>query len=394
MAKGKGASGTGTIRKKTVTKPNGKKYTYWEGRFTVGFDPGTGKQIQRSVTGKTQKEVSQKIREATTELDRGTYKEPSRLTVAEWLDTWTRDYLGGVKPLTAQTYTEQVKKHIKPSLGAIKLESLTTQMIQTFYNGLTKGDNPLSPKTVKNIHGVLHKALAQAEANGLIRANPTKACVLPKMQKKEIRPLDSSDIMRLLDAAKNDDYINLFTVAIFTGMRQGELLGLSWDCVDFDLGVITVKQQLQRKDGKYYLLTPKSGKPRRVTPAPLVLDALRNEQKRQNEDQAVAGSVWSNPLNLVFTDASGKNLVRRTVDKHYKKILEQSGLDDHRFHDLRHTFAVTSLVAGDDIKTVQENLGHATAAFTLDVYSHVTDQMRKDSASRMQAYFESLKNSQ
>ena len=174
-------------------------------------------------------------------------------------------------------------------------------------------------------------------------------------------------------------------------MRQGELLGLSWECVDFKTGIITVKQQLQCKDGNYFLETPKSGKGRTILPAPLVMDALRSQRERQQREQALVGTLWDNKFNLVFTDASGKYLVRRTVVKHFKKITERAGISgDARFHDLRHSFAVSSLYAGDDIKTVQANLGHATAQFTLDVYGHVTQKMRQDSASRMQKFYEQL----
>ncbi len=175
------------------------------------------------------------------------------------------------------------------------------------------------------------------------------------------------------------------------GMRQGELLGLTWDCVDFETGIITVKQQLQCKDGTYFFETPKNGKGRTILPAPIAMDALRKEWEKQKAEQARAGNLWNNQFNLVFTDALGKNLVRRTVVKHFKKIAQRAGLaDDARFHDLRHSFAVTSLYAGDDIKTVQANLGHATAQFTLDVYGHVTQKMRQESASRMQKFYENL----
>ena len=177
---------------------------------------------------------------------------------------------------------------------------------------------------------------------------------------------------------------------MFTGMRQGELLGLAWEAVDFKTGCITVKQQLQRKDGEYFLLTPKSGKPRIIFPAPVVMDALRREQQQQALRQAQAGELWYNPFHLVFTDESGKNLVRRTVVKHFKSVAARAGVAESRFHDLRHSFAVTSLQAGDDVKTVQENLGHATAAFTLDVYGHVTAKMKQESAARMQKFFENL----
>ena len=170
------AQGSGTIRKKTVTR-SGKQYTYWEARYTVGHNPGTGKQIQRSITGKTQKEVAQKLKAATAAIDAGTYTAPSKMTVGEWLDIWAKDYLGGVKPFTVASYTGQIRNHIKPALGAVKLEALNTHTIQGFYNRLgqpQKGKPGLSPKTVKNVHGVLHKALQQAVAVGYIRFNPSE----------------------------------------------------------------------------------------------------------------------------------------------------------------------------------------------------------------------------
>ena len=386
----KTAAGTGSIRKITKTR-NGKNYSYWESRFTVGYDPNTGKQIQRSISGKTQKEVAQKLKAATAAIDAGTYIPPCKETLASWLDMWFSEYLGGIKPLTVANYEIQINKHLKPGLGTIRLDNLNPHTIQRFYNGLGNGEiATLSPKTVKNIHGVLHKALHQAVLNGYIRTNPADACVLPKIQKPEIRPLEHEQIVSLLKELPDEAYGNLFLVALFTGMRQGELLGLSWEAVDFKSGIITVKQQLQRKDGAYFLCAPKSGKPRMIAPAPFVLDALKQEQRKQQENRKNAGSLWENKWNLVFTDAIGKNLVRRTVDKHFKNIVENSGLESCRFHDLRHTYAVNSLQAGDDIKTVQANLGHATAAFTLDVYGHVSEKMRRDSANRMQQFYEQM----
>ena len=133
----KAAAGAGNIRKKTVTR-NGKEYTYWEARYTEGYDPGTGKQIQRSITGKTQKEVAAKLRAATTALDTGTYTAPSKMTVGQWLDIWAREYLGGVKETTATTYREQIKNHLKPTLGSVHLEALNTHTVQSVYNALSK----------------------------------------------------------------------------------------------------------------------------------------------------------------------------------------------------------------------------------------------------------------
>ena len=384
----KSTSGMGSIRK--VTKVvKGKEYTYYEARYTEGFDPRTGKQVQRSISDKSKKVVAQKLKAALAAIDAGTYKAPCKMTVAQWLDIWVAEYLNGVKPLTKHNYNKQVQKHFKPALGAVRLDALDTHTIQRFYNSLSASG--LSPKTVKNLHGILHCALQQAIACDYLSRNPADACKLPKVTKPEIKPLEPVEIARLLKEAEQDDYCNLFIVAMFTGMRQGELLGLAWECVDFKSGVITVKQQLQCKDGNYFLETPKSGKNRTILPAPIVMDALRNQLQRQQMEQAQAGEMWDNQFNLVFTDALGKYLVRRTVVKHFKKISQRAGIsDDARFHDLRHSFAVSSLYAGDDIKTVQANLGHATAQFTLDVYGHVTQKMRRDSANRMQKFYEQL----
>ena len=288
----------------------------------------------------------------TTSIDTGTYLPSCKLTVGEWLNTWISEYTADWKPLTVSNYSKQIKKHLIPRLGAAKLEDLDTHTIQLFYNSLTKSG--LAPKTVKNIHGVLHAALEQAISNGYIHKNPTAGCKLPKVVRPEIKPLEPEEIARMLKEAKKDAYDNLFIVAMFTGMRQGELLGLSWDNVNFKTGQITIKQQLQCKDGVYFLETPKSGKCRVLSPAPVVMEALKDEQQQQNAKKQIVGAA------------------------------------DVRFHDLRHSFAVTSLYSGDDVKTVQANLGHATAQFTLDVYGHVTQKMRQESAMRMQAFYNHL----
>ena len=388
MAKRRAAAGTGSIRKKTRTNPSGRTYTYWEARYSLGFDPVTGKQVQKSITAPTQKAAAQKLRTILASIDTGTYREPCEMTLGSWMDSWLKEYLAHTKPLTQKTYAGQVKKHIKPALGDIQLDKLDPHTIQRFYNGLTASGR--SPKTVKNIHGVLHGALQQAMANGYIPTNPTNACKLPRVVKPEIRPLEPEEIKALLREAQLDDYCNIFTVAILTGCRQGELLGLSWDYVNFETGIITIKQQLQCKDGAYFLETPKNGKSRSILPAPVVMEALRKEKEKQQAAKDYAGACFQNPWNLVFTDALGKHLVRRTVVKHFKKVCERAGIEDARFHDLRHSFAVTSLYAGDDIKTVQANLGHATAQFTLDVYGHVTQKMRQESADRMQKFYDQL----
>lgn len=184
---GRGPQGAGAIRKKNVKRGN-KTYTYWEARLTTGYDPGTGRQIQRSFSGKTQREVREKMQAAAVELAQGTYRDPCKMTLGEWLDIWLADYLGPVKPMTVENYCQHVKNHIKPALGAVKLEALQTHMIQTFYNDLQnpRGNVPgLSAKTIKCINGVLHKALQQAVAVGYLRFNPADACKLPNREKRD-----------------------------------------------------------------------------------------------------------------------------------------------------------------------------------------------------------------
>lgn len=384
------AAGTGTIRKKTVRR-DGKEYTYWEARYTEGFDPGTGKQIQRSITGKTQKEVAQKLKAATAALDSGTYTAPSKMTVGEWLDIWQEEYLGGVKPFTVVSYKGHIRNHIKPALGAIKMEALNTHTIQKFYNDLGQphGDVPgMSAKTVKNIHGILHMALQQAAATGYIRFNPTDACTLPRIVKKELTPLDEDQSKAFLNAIKGHRFEALFTVTLFTGMREGEAIGLCWDCVDFDKGSILIEKQLQREKkpgGKYVFAPLKNDKSRRITPAPWVMQILREHKEAQDAQRKQAGAQWEES-GLVFTDKIGRHLATYTVYKDFKAVVASIGCPNVRFHDLRHSYAVASIRSGDDIKTVQGNLGHATAAFTLDVYGHVTEQMKHESAQRMENY--------
>lgn len=375
----------GSVRKRTVKRKDGSERTYWEGRITQGVDPKTGKPLTITVTGSTKKEVTQRIQQSAVELNEGSYVAPSKLTLSEWLDIWMAEYQGSIKPLTKQSYAQMIKKHIKPSLGDIPLKKLTNLSIQRFYNSLT-----LAPKSVKNIHGILHKALEQAVLIGELKANPSKNCVLPKQTQREIKPFEPEEITRFLQNLETEPYKNLFLTALFTGMRQGELIGLPWDNVDFEAGTITIKQQLQCLKGEYFLQSPKHDKVRIIAPASIVMDALREEKATQEANRRAAGTAWNNEWNLVFTDALGKNLVRRTVDKHYKRILEASNIEPHRFHDTRHTFAVSMLDAGEDFKTLQTNLGHSSAAFTLNQYAHVSQKMMLQSSKRMNDYFEKL----
>lgn len=375
------ANGSGSIRKKTVTKPNGKNYIFYEARVTVGYDPVTGKQKQKSITGKTQTEVRRKMSEMIFEVDHGTYTDSSKQTLSQWLDTWLETYVKGtVKPYTLDSYTSLCNTHLKPALGYLRLDQLSPIQIQTVYNDLYRSGK-LSAKTIKNLHGVLHMALDRAVRLGLISSNPTDLCELPKAEKRDMTVLEQSDVAKLMDIWHGDRFERIYLVTLFTGMRQGEVLGLTWDCVDFKLGGIYVNKQLTKTKqvgGEYCLAPTKNSQSRFIFAAPTVMELLRQQWIEQQGKP--------NEWNLVFTNEIGGHLTHRTVYKGFKASVRALGLDDVRFHDLRHTFAVASLEAGDDIKTVQENLGHASAAFTMNVYVHASQRMKQRSASNMEHY--------
>lgn len=381
--KTKGAKGGGTIRQ----RPDGR----WEARYTLGIDPGTGKQIQKSVYGKTQKEVRQKLTAITAEIDEGTYMDVPRLKTADWLNTWVEEYIGNVKPATRKSYQDHVRLNIIPYVGAVPLSKLTAAMIQQMYNEL-QTDKGLSPKTIKNVHGVLHRALEQAQKMGYIRNNPLTAVTLPRIEKKQIKPLEDNELCAFLKEIRGDTYELVYFVTVFTGLRQGEVLGLTWDCVNFEKHTLLInKQHGKKKDTcEYCFSSLKNDRPRLIEAADGVMDALKKQQIRQQRWAARLKDGWENSDNLVFTTETGRYLCNQTVYLAFKKVMRRLHLDATRFHDLRHTYAVNSLKSGDDIKTVQENLGHQTAAFTLDVYAHATSSMKHESANRMDQYIHNV----
>lgn len=294
--------------------------------------------------------------------------------------------------LTVQTYSGLIKNHINPAIGAIELQALKGTHIQQLYNSMTKAG--LSGKMVQNVSAVLHKALNTAIKQEIIRANPCDGAERPKVERREIKPLSDSEIPLFLAAIDNSPMCNAYALCLFAGLREGECLGLSWKQVDFQRGRITISQQLQQNKagGCQYFLAPttKSGKPRTIEPPPIAFEYLRAEKRRQAENRLKAGPAWSNPDDLVFTNELGRHYVILTFYKNFKKIAASIGRPDARPHDLRHTAATVAIASGADIKSVQDLLGHATASFTLNVYAHTSEQMMKDTAARMQSYYDNL----
>lgn len=392
----KNAQGAGTIRKRSDGR--------WEARFTTGFDPATGKQVQKSIYGKTQREVREKLTELTMEVDTGTYIEPNKMTLEQWMEIWLSEYMFDKKWSTVKHYKAQARTSIIPALGHYPLSQLDPHLIQTFYNSLLRGKGrakPLSPKSIRNVHGILSKCLSTAVKLEYMRRNPTESVTLPRVVRKEIKPLTDDQVSAMVAQAGSDGFGTLFKMVVFTGLRLGEALGLTWDCVDFQRKRLTVNKQLQKRplaDGGFVFAPLKNDKVRVIAPAPFVLALLKQWQQRQMEDRLAAGCLWEGWKSegerqsaIVFTNELGGHLHPQTVYNHFKKLAASVGAPQARVHDLRHTFAVLSLQNGDDVKTVQENLGHATAAFTLDVYGHVSERMKEASAERMQQYIEAMR---
>jgi integrase len=391
------AQGSGTIRQ----RKNGR----WEARYTIGRDAGTGKQIQKSVYGASEKEVLKKLQQIHVDIENGAYTEPTKLTVGAWLGIWLNEYTSHIKQSTKSDYANKSTNHIIPALGSIPIQKLNSHTVQEFYNKLLENgrikqechikETPdgLSARTVKLTHTILHMALNQAVKLNYIKTNPTDACTLPRVVKKDMKILQGSQIPAFLKAVENHYHKALFTTLLFTGMRRGEVLGLTWECVDFSSGTILVKKQLQReriKGGKLQLVPLKNDRQRLLSPPSTVFKVLAEHRKMQAENQFSMGQVWDYS-GLVFTNCTGGALDGDAVYNSFKRMLVKNNLPPIRIHDLRHTTATLMLQNGDDYKTLQGALGHHSAGFTLDTYGHVTEKMKKDSADRMEAFIQSIK---
>jgi len=269
---------------------------------------------------------------------------------------------------------------VLPALGHLKLAALQPAHLQELYSNLLP--DGLSPKTVCNVHGVIHRALEQAASWNLVPRNVARLVSPPRAQRKEIEILGPSQVHDLIAVSKGTRLEVLIAMALATGLRQGELLALRWKDVDMDSGVLQVRRQLGR-DKQY--AKPKTAKGRRsVGLPPSTVVALSEHKVRQAQEQQLMGPEWE--FNeLVFATHSGRCLGHRNVLRDYKKLLAKAGLPDVSFHALRHTSATLLLLQAAHPKVVSERLGHSRVGVTLDVYSHVMPSMDRDVAIRLDA---------
>jgi integrase len=378
MAKKKRGNGEGSIYEH---KKNGKKVGY-RGAYTVYTATGPKR---RYVTGKTRDNVRSKLTKAMSDRDGGLVFDAGNLTVGEYLDRWLENSVKDtVRPSTYEVHRYMIHPYIVPALGRLKLKDLNPVHVRGFYR--EKLDSGLSSATVRKIHSILRKALKQAVLDGLTHRNVCEAVKPPKVEHKEIRPLDRRQTKALLEVAIGNRLEALYVLAVHTGMREGELLGLKWEDVDLERGVLRLRHALVREGGKVVLgdlKTPKSRRSVRLTYA--AAEALRSHLERQLAEMERMGSLYQSG-GLVFGTESGTLINPSNLrNRSFKPLLKRAGLPHICFHDLRHTCATLLLSQGTHPKLVQELLGHVTIAMTLDTYSHFLPSMGDQTVRAMEA---------
>ena len=351
----------------------------WVGQYLVYTANGPK---YRYLYGKTRQDVSKKLTKAMADRDGGITFDAGTLAVSEYLDRWMKDSVRGtVRLSTVERHEINVRVHINPALGQVKLKSLTPAHVRALHR--EKLDAGSSPATVRKIHSTLHKALAQAVADGLIPRNAADVKA-PRPAPDEMRPLSETEARTFLEVASEERFEALYVLAITTGLRRGELLGLRWDDADLEKGTLRVGRSLVREGGRYTLGDTKTKRGRRqVNLTPRTVNALKAHRKRQLEERVRLAGLYEDQ-GLIFATSAGtpiqpENLVKRS----FKPLLKKAGLPEIRFHDLRHTCATLLLGRGVHPKMVQELLGHATIAMTLDTYSHYLPSMGDQASGAM-----------
>lgn len=342
---------------------------------------------RRAYYGKTRAEAAAKLTEAQTDLAKGLPLPPARLNVSEYLDRWLEGARPTVRPNTYDGYESTLRLHVKPEIGQRTLTRLGPQDLSALYQKLLAAG--LSPRTVQLTHAVIHRALRQAERWGLVGRNVAGLVDAPRAASPAIRPLAPDEIKRLLRAATGDRYEALYVVAVTTGLRSGELLGLRWADVDLANGTLHVRQQAQRTRGGWTFVEPKTGAGRRTVTLPaMTVESLKAHRIRQNEERLKLGAAWED-LDLVFANEVGRPVERQNLQRRsFEPLLKRAKLRPIRFHDLRHSAATLLLTEGVHPKVVQERLGHATISVTLDIYSHVLPSMQREAAAKLDRFFE------
>lgn len=385
------ANGEGHIYK----KENGK----WGAMFLVGYKP-TGSPDYKHFTGETQRDAINRMNVFKELFLKGKYIKSSGLTIEEWLDDWYENYSANKVKISTRVNDESIiKNYLKPNFGKTKLDKLKGKNVQSFYNDLQiKGrmdgrEGGLSPKTIRNIHITFRRALEQAVKEELIFKNPLSSVSLPRVCKKEIEiltPVEQKDLVR---NCNEHPWGMAIILTLYSGVRMGELLGLTWKDVDFEANTIRINKQLSRlKDYEKDAITKtklcirpetktKSSN-RVISIVPVIMNKLNEYKIKQEEERKEFGNCYNN-FDLVFCRADGWYADPGTFREFYLDTLKKSSISHKTFHALRHTFATRALESGSNIKVVSEILGHSSIQITLDTYSHVSRELQEETMQRI-----------
>lgn len=354
-------------------------------RIDLDADPATGRRRQTSKQGfRTKRQVETALKRALRDLDEGTATNRSSEDLGGFLTDWIETQRQHLKETTWASYDVAVRR-ITPSLGRRKLKALTPLDIEAFYAELSetgsKAGKPLSPKSVRNTHVVLRKALADAERLGLVPRNAAAAAKPPTVTTAEQQTWDSDQLVQFFEFMAEDRLYAAYVLAATTGMRRGEVLGLRWSDVDLDAAQLAILQTVTTVNYKPVVTTPKTKRSRRVIYLDgHTVDVLQAHRRGQYDEKRTAGPAWSDDNNLIFRDDLGDLINPDWFSAEFARQVKASGLPKIRFHDLRHSYATLALKAGVHPKIVSERLGHATVGITLDLYSHVTPAIARDAA--------------
>ena len=389
----------GSIRKRS----NGT----WEGRYSDGVN-AEGKQIQRSVYGKTKKEVADKLHAIFFQKQQGIYVTPTKVLVKDWLIEWLHNYAHiTVRPSTYISYEGYIYNHIIPIIGDLPIQKLTPPIVQNFYNdrflnGRIDGKGGLSSKTLRNMHNMFHQAMEQAKINGLIMQNPTDNAIIPKSQKKEMRVLSVQEQLRLLNVVHLHRLGFAIKFDLATGLRIGELCALKWIDLNYQKKTVKISRTLQRiktnqlereeLDGSENMTMVVEGDVKtssgfREIPIPdkIWMELLQHQQRQQQEYMSLGVPIL--PDGYIFAMPFGTCVEPSTMRDALNYLLAVAEIEHANFHSLRHTFATRAIEAGMPVKTLSDILGHSQVQITMDLYCHSSIDHMRDSMNALMGMF-------